>query len=100
MSEEKTARPELGTYQNPKWLAESRPEPLFKVIIQYNGYDTPPTTLFASGVDLRDGNYLIAKPRLVTRYIQGEWHRFWSNEVFKFVNIVEVVDVTIEHMEE
>lgn len=95
---EKAAQPELGTFEHPRIIDESRPEPLFQVDILYSSRDS--AGFMASGVDLRDGCFLIAKPRLVTRMIQGEWLRFWSNEVFKFVNIVEVLDVTITRDED
>ena len=91
---EKAAQPELGTFDHPKFLEESRPEGTFPVTIQYN--DGSVVHTMASGVDVRDGVFLIARPRLSTRFIQGEWVRFWSNEVFRFVTVVEVVELTIE----
>jgi hypothetical protein len=96
---DKTAKPELGTFENPKFLDDSRPEPLFQVKVIYNGGE--PETFYASGVDLRDGCFLCARPRMVTRKGgDGKWWTYWQNEVFKFLNIVEVVDLTITHLED
>ncbi len=93
MSKTPVAKPELGSFEHPRYVQDSRPESLFTIQLVYSYSQV--ISVQASGVELRDGCFLIAKPRLVTRCIQGEWTRFYCNEVFKFVNIVEVVELNI-----